>query len=56
MFSTSIDGILIIQDQKAVFVNPSFNDMLGYEKDELIGNDALALFNNDLTGVISGLF
>ncbi len=40
-------GVYIVQDDKFIYVNPRFEEILGYEPDEAIGMNALMLFDEE---------
>jgi PAS domain S-box-containing protein len=47
LVDSSLTGIFIHQDQEYVFVNNRFAEMHGYEPEELMGKDPLALIHHD---------
>ncbi|MBT3373841.1 MAG: PAS domain S-box protein [Rhodospirillaceae bacterium] len=47
LIETSLQGMVIQQDRRMVFVNQVFSDNIGYEVDELLGRDIDALIHPD---------
>ena len=57
MSDSSPIGIYIVQDGKFQFVNPQFEKLTGYRKEELLGEDALmVVFQDDRDMVIQNAF
>jgi len=49
----SLAGVYIVQDQKYVYVNPRFEEILGYDAGELLGTKGVKVIREDLREMVN---
>ncbi|MEP7237881.1 MAG: PAS domain S-box protein, partial [Ferruginibacter sp.] len=47
LVEASLVGVYIVQDEKFIYVNPRFEQIMGYNKDELIGENIMLIIPHD---------
>lgn len=56
LINTSLNGALILNGQMIEYTNKRFADMLGYAKDELIGNNLINFIHkDDITNIVDSI-
>ncbi|MEO5946902.1 MAG: PAS domain S-box protein [Chitinophagaceae bacterium] len=52
LVESSLVGVYIVQDNKYAYVNPKFEEIMGYDKDELIGVDTTLIIKEDQRDIV----